>query len=162
MIDPPWNIGSIVLEKWESPVEDKYPTLTLEELKELKVENLSADDCVCFLWSTLSTLPAALELLADWGFKYHITLTWDKGGGWSACGFHRRTELVLVGYKGKLSNVIKQEGEYIPTVFYEAKTTHSTKPEILWEYLKKRTNGKIIELFQRKKRLGVDGWGNEV
>jgi len=160
--DPPWDIGSMVLEKWESPLEDKYPTMTKEELKQLRVEDLSADDCVCFLWTTLSTLPQALELLKDWGFEYHLTLTWDKGSGWSANGFHRRTELVLFGYKGKLSNVVKQKGEYIPTIFYEKKTTHSTKPEIMYQFIEKRTMGKKIELFARKKRKGWATWGNQV
>jgi len=28
--DPPWDIGSIKLEKWESPLDDKYPTMTME------------------------------------------------------------------------------------------------------------------------------------
>ena len=160
--DPPWDIGSMVLEKWESPLEDKYPTMTIEQLKQLKVEDLSADNCVCFMWTTLSTLPQALELLECWGFKYHITLTWDKGSGWSANGFHRRTELVLFGYKGKLSSVVKQEGEYIPTVFYEKKTTHSTKPAIMYRFIENRTMGKKIELFARNKRSGWDSWGNQI
>ena len=160
--DPPWDISSFVLEKWESPLEDKYPTMTEEEIKALDIPNLCADDCVLFLWTTLSTLPEALRILEHWGFKYHITLTWDKVGGWSSNGFHRRTELVLVGYKGKLSNVIKQEGEYIPTIFQEAKREHSTKPEIMYKYIETRTNSKKIELFARKKRDGWKVWGNEV
>jgi len=160
--DPPWDIGSFVLDKWESPLEDKYSTMTSEQLKELDIESLSADDCVCFMWTTLSTLPQAIDLLADWGFKYHITITWDKGGGWSSCGFHRRTELVIFGYKGILSNVVKQKGEYIPTVINEKKTTHSTKPQIMYKYIEDRTVGKKIELFARKKRSGWDSWGNEV
>jgi N6-adenosine-specific RNA methylase IME4 len=152
----------MVLEKWESPLEDKYPTMTEEQLKTLDIENLSAEDSVCFMWTTLSTLPEALRLLEDWGFKYHITLTWDKGGGWSANGFHRRTELVLFGYRGILSKVLKQEGEYIPTVFGEPKGEHSAKPQKMYEYIEKRTNGKKIELFARNKRDGWDVWGNEV
>jgi len=161
-IDPPWNIGSMILEKWESPLDDKYPTMTEEELKKLDIQSLSAEDSVCFLWTTLSTLPEALRLLEHWGFKYHITLTWDKGGGWSANGFHRRTELVLFGYKGTLSKVLKQEGEYIPTIFAEAKREHSAKPEVMYKYIENRTLGKKIELFARNKRDGWDVWGNEV
>ena len=44
---------------------------------------------------------------------------------------------MLVGYKGILKNVLKQEGEYIPTVFYEQRTTHSTKPVTMYEYIEK-------------------------
>ena len=177
--DPPWDIGSMVLEKWESSLDDKYPTMSLGELQRLDIQSLTNNDCVCFMWSTLSTLPQALIVLGSWGFKYHITLTWDKGNGWSANGFHRKSELILVGYKGILSNVIRQEGEYIPTVFFEKKTTHSTKPEIMYKYIENRTIGKKIELFARNKmflpsksnqvkrldcqeRKGWDVWGNQV
>jgi N6-adenosine-specific RNA methylase IME4 len=59
---------------------------------------------------------------------------------------------VLVGYKGILKNVLKQEGEYIPTVFYEQRTTHSTKPVTMYEYIEKRTIGRRIELFARSTR----------
>ena len=159
--DPPWDIGSMVLDKWESPLEDKYPTMSGDELKAMELPKV-ADDSVCFMWTTLSTLPQALELLNHWGFKYHITITWDKGNGWSSNGFHRKTELVIFGYKGILSNVVKQEGEYIPTVFYEAKTTHSTKPQKMYEFIENRTVGNKIELFARDKRDGWDSWGNEV
>ena len=159
--DPPWDIGSQVLDKWGSPLEDKYPTMSLEELKNLGIQELSGEDCVCFLWVTLTTLPNGLELLDSWGFKYHICITWDKGSGWSSTGFHRRTELCLVGYKGKITNVIKQEGEYIPTLIVEQKTTHSTKPNKMYELIENRTIGTKIELFARNKRQSWDSWGNE-
>lgn len=159
--DPPWDIGSMVLEKWESPLEDKYPTMTPEELKAMELPKM-AEDSVCFMWTTLSTLPQALELLSSWGFKYHITITWDKGNGFSMSGFHRKTELVVFGYKGILSNVVKQEGEYIPTVFYEAKTTHSTKPEAMYNFIENRTIGNKVELFARKPREGWKSWGNQL
>jgi N6-adenosine-specific RNA methylase IME4 len=60
-----------------------------------------------------------------------------RGAGFYVSGFNRQTELVLVGYKGILKNVLKQEGEYIPTVFYEQRTTHSTKPVTMYEYIEK-------------------------
>lgn len=47
--DPPWDIGSFVLEKWESPLEDKYPTMTREKLLALPIATLSAENCVCFI-----------------------------------------------------------------------------------------------------------------
>jgi len=156
-VDPPWDIDAMIFEKWPNPV--PYPTLTIDELKTLTLPRL-ASDCVLFLWTTLSTLLQALELLTYWGFSYHTTITWDKGSGWCMCGFHRKSELLLVGYQGAIGNVIKQEGEYIPTVFYEAKTMHSTKPNAMYEFIERRTIGKRIELFARHQRLGWDAWGN--
>lgn len=160
--DPPWDIGSFVLDKWESPLDDKYPTMTEEEIATMPIQDIQADDCVCFMWTTLTTLPEALRILERWGFKYHITLTWDKGGGWSSSGFHRRTELLLVGYKGILSNVVKQEGEFIPTFFYEPKREHSKKPDIMYQYIEDRTMGEKVELFARTCRPGWTVWGNQL
>jgi N6-adenosine-specific RNA methylase IME4 len=158
-VDPPWEIEALVFNKWRNPL--PYPTLSLEELKALSLPKL-ASDCVLFLWTTLSTLPQAIELLVHWQFHYHITITWDKGNGFCMSGFHRRSELVLVGYQGAIGNVIKQEGEYIPTVFYEAQTTHSTKPQRMYQIIEERTVGNRIELFARQHRPGWDVWGNEV
>jgi len=157
--DPPWEIEALAFNKWRDPL--PYPTLSLDELKALKLPRLAVDS-VLFLWTTLSTLPQALELLACWGFFYHTTITWDKGSGWCMCGFHRKSELLLVGYQGCISHVIKQEGEYIPTVFYEAKTTHSTKPQTMYALIEERTVGNRIELFARQHRPGWDVWGSEV
>lgn len=160
--DPPWDIGSFVLDKWESPLEDKYPTMSSDELKRMDIPNLCADDCVLFMWSTLTTIPQALELLNTWGFRYHILITWDKGNGWSSTGFHRRTEVILVGYKGKITNVITQSGKFIPTIITEQKREHSKKPEVMYNLLLSNTTGKRIELFAREKRDGFDVYGNEV
>ena len=157
--DPPWEIESLILTKWRAPL--PYPTLTLSELKTMQLPQM-AEDAILFLWTTLSTLPHGLELLSVWGFLYHIIITWDKGAGYCFNGFNRRTELVLVGYKGILKNVLKQEGEYIPTVFYEQRTTHSTKPTAMYEYIEQRTMGRRIELFARKTRRGWASWGNQL
>jgi N6-adenosine-specific RNA methylase IME4 len=138
-----------------------YPRLTLDELKALKLPRL-ASDCVLFMWTTLSTLLQALELLAAWRLSYHTTITWDKRSGWCMCGFHRKSELLIIGYQGNISRVIKQEGVNIPTVFYEAKTTHSTKPQTIYALIEQQTVGNKIEMFARQQQPGWDAWGNEI
>ncbi len=50
--DPPWPVGSIDMGKWESPLDDKYPTMTIDEIKRLSVEHNAADDCGLFMWTT--------------------------------------------------------------------------------------------------------------
>ena len=63
-------------------------------------------------------------------------------------GFHRKTELCFIGYKGNLSNVIQQKGEYIPTFFAE-KNTNIIKPELMYKFIEDRTTGSRVELFAR-------------
>lgn len=162
LADPPWRLQSMSTTAWkqDNPLESKYPTMKLDEISALDVESLSAEDCSLFLWCTHSTLEKALSLMKDWGFKYHCTITWDKKSGFSLWGFHRRTELLLYGYKGTIN--VNQKGRYIPTLVAEAKTRHSSKPEVVYEILNLNTQAPRIELFARSKRDGWDVWGNEV
>ena len=158
-MDPPWPIGSIVIDKWESSIEDKYPTMTLEEIQALPIESLSADDCALFMWTTHTFLPDALKIIEKWGFRYHCLITWDKGNGWTQFGFNRRTEFLIYAYKGKM--LINQYGEAIPTLISEPKTIHSKKPDIIRDMIKNKTPEKRLEMFARGKYDGWDVWGNE-
>jgi N6-adenosine-specific RNA methylase IME4 len=162
LADPPWKLTSMssIAYKCNKPLENKYNTMSLNELKSLPINELKDNDCSLFLWCTHSTLPDALELMANWGFKYHCVITWDKLGGFSLWGFHRRTELLLFGYYGKIN--INQKGKYIPTIFTERKTKHSKKPKIMYQWLNSNTPEPRLELFAREKTKGWDVWGNEV
>jgi N6-adenosine-specific RNA methylase IME4 len=152
----------MVLRKWVSPLKDKYPTMSIDELCDMniKLSYYLAEDCGLFLWATHTTLPDAFRVMKKWGFNYHCLITWDKGNGWSSHGFHRKTEMLLYGYRGTMN--INQTGKFIPTLISERKTTHSTKPQILYEILEHNTPEPRLELFARKKREGWDCWGNEV
>lgn len=162
LIDPPWELQSMSKVAWklDSPLTDKYPVMTLEDIKNLHVPNLCDDDCGLFLWCTHSTLPDALVLMKFWGFTYHCLITWDKLGGFSLWGFHRRTEFLMFGYKGKIN--VNQKGKYIPTIFTEKKTKHSAKPLVSYKWMESNTPKPRIELFARNKRDNWDVWGNEV
>jgi len=158
--DPPWPISETQWDKWESKITDKYPTMSLEDIVALPVGDLSDENCSLFLWTTNTFLHDAFHVMEAWGFKYYCTITWDKGGGWTQDGFHKNAEYLLFGYKGKMG--IEQRGDSIPTVYYEKKGKHSKKPNGLIEIIKNKTKGNRIELFQREKQDGFDGWGNEV
>ena len=160
--DPPWNIGSIELDKWESPLSDKYPTMTDDEIRELPIKEISAENCGLFMWTTHTKLPFSLELLELWGFKYYCIITWDKGSGWSQHGFHKRTEFIVFGYKGKITEIINQQGQFIPTMIKENSSIHSRKPHQVYSIIERSTNEPRIELFARFKRQGWDSWGNQV
>ncbi|GAG45767.1 unnamed protein product, partial [marine sediment metagenome] len=112
--DPPWPIDSMILDKWQSSLEEKYKTMSLDEICNLSVAKLAADNCSLFLWATHTCLRDAFNVIDAWGFKYHCCITWDKGNGWSLCGFHRRTEFCLYAYKGKIN--VNQKGKFIPTL----------------------------------------------
>lgn len=159
-IDPPWPVGSIVMDKWKSPIEDKYPTMTIDEIRSLPIDNLAGDECSLFMWTTHTFLPDALKIINEWGFKYFCCITWDKGNGWTQLGFHKRTEFLLYAYKGGIN--VNQYGDAIPTIISEKKTYHSKKPDSIRDLIAKKTPEPRLEMFARGKYEGWIVWGNEV
>lgn len=158
--DPAWPVGSIVMDKWESPIGDKYPVMSIDEIKNLPIRELSADDCSLFIWTTHTFLPDCLNIIKEWEFKYFCLITWDKGNGWTQNGFHKMTELLLYAYKGKMN--IDQYGKAIPTLISENKTFHSKKPDSIRDLIKSKTPEGRLELFARNKYDGWTAWGNEI
>jgi len=167
LIDPPWDI-TFVKRKVRPNQKLTYDgTMTIEEITKLPVNELAADECDLFLWTTQTYLPYAFEILKAWGFKYHITITWNKKNGLTQFGFHRRTEFCLYAYKGKLG--IEKTGQAIPThiedlpdFFEEKSTAHSKKPETLYKLIEAKAKPPRLELFARSKRSDWHVWGNQV
>lgn len=164
LIDPPWQMdkrGGIPLNggKWKSPLYEKYKSMSKEEITNLPINQLSDKECDLFLWTTHTFLVDALEIMEIWGFKYHCLITWDKMAGFTMYGFHRRTELCLYGYKGRLG--IRQKGISFPLLITEKSKKHSQKPNCLYVHIERKTNPPRLELFARNRRQGWDVWGLE-
>ena len=113
--DPPWEVN------FQSPLGQgrkyQYSTMKLADIKKLPIRELADTNCGLFLWTTHTYLQEALNLMKIWGFKFHILITWDKGSGLTVCGFHRRTELCLYGYRGNMNLKNHKEGQAISSMF---------------------------------------------
>ena len=147
--------------------EHHYPTMSIEQLSALPVPNLAAEDSVLFLWTTFPQLPAALQLIKAWGFKYKtVAFVWlklnKKSRTWFyGMGFWTRSnaEICLLAIKGHP----KRRSAGIHQFIISPIEQHSKKPD--------ETKDKIvtlmgdiprIELFARQETPGWDVWGNEV
>lgn len=158
--DPPWPVSDSRWDKWESSIDEKYPTMELSEIEKLPILELADENCSLFLWTTQTFLHDALNIIEKWGFKYHLCITWAKKGGFTNFGFFRNTEFLLFAYCGKI--LIKQDGKAFPAIYEESKKEHSRKPDFFREMIKEKTTGKRIELFARGEYQGFDVWGNEI
>ena len=162
--DPPWPVSQSDwdMEKWSDTetIMEKYPTISVEAIGKMKAGDLAADRCSLFLWATQQFLPDALNIMGLWGFKYHVCITWDKGGGWTNFGFHRRTEFLLYGRKGKIN--MPFTGEAFPTLIVAPRGRHSEKPAIIREMIEQRIPSPRIELFARARFENWNCWGNEI
>lgn len=162
--DPPWRYkdkGCI------GAAEKQYPTMTLEELKKLPVNEIADKDCVLFMWATYPKMQEALELIKSWGFTYKsIGFQWVKTykngkdyffglGRWT----RDNTEPCLLAVKGKPKRISAKVGQLIVSPVRK----HSTKPyETREKIVKLLGDLPRIELFARQKVEGWDSWGNEV
>jgi N6-adenosine-specific RNA methylase IME4 len=172
--DPPWSYRSGHVTSRTShdtpAAEHHYPTMRNQEILDLPVSSLAADDAHLYLWVTNPKMfgerggrrtqqPAPIDILEAWGFRYITTLTWLKEGN-LGMGFYFRgeTEHVLFGIKGKAPIPVEMRER---NWFAAPKKRHSQKPEVFYDIVERVSPGPHLELFARRNRMGWSAWGNE-
>jgi N6-adenosine-specific RNA methylase IME4 len=156
LVDPPWEPD--FSPSSSRRVQRHYPTLTLDELKRIKIP--SASDAMLFLWTPPPMLRQALELMEAWSFEYRTCAVWDKEVIGTGYYFRSQHEILLVGKRGKLD--APHPSNRSSSVIRARRTKHSRKPEVVYEIIEKMYPAeKYIELFARNERKGWASWGNE-
>ncbi len=154
VVDPPWPVKKILRRCRPNQTESlDYSTMSLDEICNLPINGVAADNAILFLWTIQKFLESGFSILRAWGFKYQRCLTWDKGNGMCLFGFHHRTEFVLVGYRGTLDMWPKRKT--IPTIFKAKSTRHSAKPDEFYRMVEPLGEPRI-DIFARTRRVGWD------
>lgn len=163
LADPPWQLS--LRGKRHRKKEGQflaslpYPTMTVENVCKLKVQDFADDDCHLWLWTTNQHLPNGFEVMKTWGFKYLMPIHWIKPSGIGNWFIHR-TQTVLFGYNKKCKFPLER---YKPNVvFTGVPKRHSEKPVEFYDLIERISPGPRLELFARTKRTGWSCWGNEV
>ncbi len=143
-----------------------YPSMTIEEMENFNVKEITTDDAHLYFWVTNQYLPKAFQIIEKWGFKYSTTLVWTKkpmGGGLGGT-FRITTEFLIFATKGSLkaSETIIGTWFYVKRKYINGAPCHSKKPDFFYELIEKVSPGEKIELFAREQREGWDVFGNEV
>ena len=160
--DPPWKY----FEGGNKNQSLHYKTLSLEEIKNLEIEQLADKDCILFIWVTFPMLEKVFEVIKSWGFEYStcgfnwvkrnkISKGWFFGlGSWT----RSNSELCLIATKGKPIRFSASVSQVIDTPI----EGHSKKPDCVRDKIVKLCGDlPRIELFARQKIKGWDSWGNE-
>jgi len=160
VIDPPWDIEKIGREA--RPDQGKYldyPTLDLEDLKDLPVEDVMADSgSHMFLWTTQKHLPDAINLIETWGGRYECVMTWVKPTGVTPFSWQYNTELVLFA---RFGDGLELDERGHPLSFKAPVNDHSTKPDLFFKRVRQATKKPRLNMFARSEREGFDVWGDE-
>jgi N6-adenosine-specific RNA methylase IME4 len=144
---------------WSSP-DNHYQTSPLDVIKARPVEEIAADDCALFLWSTVPMQPQAYEVMAAWGFAYKSQFVWIKDKPGNGYWNRNQHEILLLGTRGEVPAPI--QGPKSSSVIFAPVGGHSEKPESFYGLIEEifPTLPKI-ELNARKRRDGWDAWGLE-
>jgi N6-adenosine-specific RNA methylase IME4 len=160
--DPPWRYEHPPMGGGNRSIENHYPTMELEDIIALPIDNYAHDDSVLFLWATSPKLPECLKVMDAWGFTYRTSMVWvkDKIG----MGYHAREkhELLLIGKRGELP---PPDQENRPdSVIFSPRLQHSAKPPLVRDMIDRMyPSVRKVELFAREQieRENWTYWGNE-
>ena len=162
--DPPWSYQD---KGCNGNCENHYNTMSIKDICNLPIQNITDDNCILFLWTTYPMLKEALQLIDAWGFKYKsIGFQWiklNKQNNKPFYGLGRwtrgNTEPCLIATKGKPQRIAKDVFQLIQSKI----RGHSRKPdEARSKIIKLIGDLPRIELFGREKVEGWDVWGNQV
>jgi N6-adenosine-specific RNA methylase IME4 len=168
LADPPWQFqnktGKIAPEHKRL---NRYSTLTLSQILELPLAQISAERAHLYLWVPNAMLPDGLKVMEAWGFHYKGNIVWHKirkdgGPDGRGVGFYFRnvTELLLFGVRGKNARTL-QPGRTQVNFMSTRKREHSRKPDEQYDIIEACSWGPYLEMFARGARRGWSSWGNE-
>ena len=168
LADPPWQFqnrtGKMAPEHKRL---SRYPTMNLQEIKNLPVEAIVEDTAHLYLWAPNALLAEGMQVMEHWGFTYKTNLIWykirkDGGPDRRGVGFYFRnvTEMILFGVRGKNVRTL-QPGRSQENIISSRKREHSRKPDEQYDLIEACSWGPRIELFARGQRDGWFSWGNQ-
>lgn len=157
-LDPPWRYEHA--ESESRAIENQYPTMSLDEIKEMDISKVAFDDCVMFMWATSPKLHEAFQVLDAWGFSYRTCAVWDKQKIGMGYYFRQQHELLLIAVKGQPPTPAPADRP--SSVFSYPRGQHSAKPHEVYEIIEAMypTLPKL-EMFCRTPRDGWGVWGNQ-
>jgi N6-adenosine-specific RNA methylase IME4 len=161
VIDPPWDMEKIERDCRPNQVDFDYPTMAEEQLREFgaTIDQMAAEDCHLFMWTTQKFTPMAFRLLDAWGFRYVFHMVWHKNGGPQPFGLPQYNhETVLYGRRGTPTFPVTTA---FPTCFNAPRREHSRKPDEFYDIIRHVTDGPRIDVFNRGAIEGFASYGNE-
>lgn len=168
--DPPWRYSDKLkmqgAQGFIRGAASFYETMSLSEIKQLPINNITSKNAVLFLWVTMPFLNKAEEVMNAWGFKFKTCgFTWVKktksGKNHIGMGHYTRgnAELCLIGIKGKgLKRIVSNVSQIVESEIRK----HSQKPDEVRDKIEQLYgNLPRIELFARGNIENWDCWGDE-
>ena len=154
--DPPWQYSN---QSTRGSTDDHYDgTMSIDELCELPVPEVTAEQAHLHLWTTNAFLFDTQKIMEAWGFEYKSTFVWVKPQMGMGNYWRNSHELMITAVKGGLTADSKAEMSWVEC----RRGKHSAKPQQVRESIMRMSPGPYLELFGRRK---IDDWvvfGNQI
>jgi N6-adenosine-specific RNA methylase IME4 len=153
--DPPWLYGN---QATRASTGNHYEGMTVEEISQLPIAELAAENAHLHLWTTNAFLFDCKAIMEAWGFEYKSCLVWVKpqmgiGNYWRVSH-----EFLLFGVRGSCPFLDRSQMSWIQ----ESRTKHSAKPETIRKMIEMVSPGPRLELFGRRVARDWVVWGNQI
>jgi N6-adenosine-specific RNA methylase IME4 len=173
LADPPWPYGFPNTRKVKNGKDgDDYQTMKIQDIANLPIQELAADDSVCIMWAIFPQLKGALQVMESWVFDFVTGYPWIKTYDPPAIDMFGKliytpvwgmgmwvrgcSELILIGKRG---NAKPPDTQWLGLI--AERQAHSRKPESIYEYCESMP-APYLELFARRRREGWSVFGNQV
>lgn len=155
--DPPWSYANSAS---RGAAENHYPTMSLEAISALPVNELAAENAHLHLWTTNGFLKESFHVIESWGFRYKSCFVWVKDEIGMGNYWRVSHEFLMLGVRGRLTF----EDRTLASWTLAPRTIHSRKPGVIRRMIEKASPGPYLELFGRE-ALPDSRWtvfGNQV
>lgn len=155
--DPPWAYESRADDSTHRAA-NPYPSMSIDEIKDMEVADRAHDNCVLWLWTTNAFIVQAHSVAAAWGFRVKTILTWAKDRMGTGDWLRGQTEHCLMCVRGNPVVTLTNQ----TTLLRGPMREHSRKPDSFYELVESLCPGSKCELFSRENREGWTAFGAEV
>jgi N6-adenosine-specific RNA methylase IME4 len=154
--DPPWlydNQGT------RAATGNHYGGLTVDQLCELPVRELAADDAHLHLWTTNGFLFECPRIFDAWGFEFRSSFVWTKRQMGIGNYWRNSHEFLLTAIRG---NAKRFRDKSLKSWLECDRGKHSAKPEQMRSYIERASPGPFLELFGRSPATGWTVFGDQI
>lgn len=154
--DPPWRYDN---QSTRAATGNHYGGMSVDEICELPVKELAADDAHLHLWTTNAFLFECPRIFEAWGFEFRSTFIWVKPQMGIGNYWRNSHEILLTAVRGDA----KRFNDHSMMSWLEkARGAHSAKPEEVRNMIERASPGPYLELFARRRADNWDAWGNQI
>lgn len=168
LADPPWTFKTYSDKgKQEKSPEAHYSCMVIDDIYELPVQKIAADNCILFIWVTWPLLQEGLETIRRWGFQYKTcAFNWVKQNKKAASWFwglgywtRSNSEVCLLATRGMPGRTSRSVHQICDAKIMQ----HSRKPDEIRDRIVQLCGDlPRIELFACRPAEGWTSVGNMI